>query len=361
MITISCIKENIFYVRINNLQKKKDRENILVRKVTVGCFDTKLHKYFYKRLLACMIILKNSKKFQEDYPNLFDDIIERKDDFANFPDSLEDLTKIDKYIKYKKNRIDNIEVSKPVAYLLFMLISFYNLNGLLNDFYIMFNRTFAYEKEQRVLQNWDSLLKDDFLLSMLIFGLDELGLSEDSSEYFESLQAKYIEKSNFYQKVIQEKELIVSKSFKKSVNVKEFLIEDDDKIRLRENEVFENLKNMTPKERAQTEELILSLFVFSISPKLRQEIEKKSYLSSQISSKSPKLQQEIEEKSHLSSQISSKPLSLEEAIQKTHLRKDLDEYQWIQPLEQAYRYIDNDIAALFANKDISCKLIPFFQ
>ena len=304
-----------------------------------------------------MIILKNSKKIQEYYPNLFDDIIERKDDFAKFPDSLEDLTKIDEYIKYKKNRIDNIEVSKPVAYLLFMLISFYNLNGLLNDFYLMFNRTFAYEKEQLVIQNLDSLLKDDFLLSMLIFGLDELGLYkdssecfeslqdelglyEDSSEYFESLQEKYIEKSNFYQKVIQEKELIVSGSFKKSVNTKEFLIKDDDKIRLRENEVFENLKNMTSEERKQTEELILSLFVFNISPKLRQEIEEKSYLSSQISSKS---------------------LSLEEAIQKTHLRKDLEEYQWIQPLEQAYRYIDQDIAALLANKDIPYKLIPFFS
>lgn len=340
MIPISCIKENIFYVHIKNQQIiREDSENKLVKKVTVGCFDTKAHKYFYRRLFACMIILKNSKKFQEDYPNLFEDIIERKDDFANFPDSLEDLTNIDKYINIKKNRIDNIEVSKPVAYLLFMLISFFNLNGLLNDFYLMFNRTFAYEKEQLVIQNFDSLLKDDFLLSMLIFGLDELGLHEDSSEYFESLQAKYIEKSNFYQKVIQEKELIVSKSFKNSVNIKEFLIKDDDKIRLRENEVFENLKNMTLEEKEQTEELILSLFVFNISPKLRQEIEEKSYLSSQISSKS---------------------LSLEEAIQKTHLRKDLEEYQWIQPLEQAYRYIDKDIVALFANKDISCKLIPFF-
>ena len=89
--------------RFKNQQKiKEGSENKLVKKVTVGCFDTKIDKYFYKRLLACMIILKNSKKFQEDYPNLFDDIIERKDDFANFPDSLEDLTKIDKYIKYKK-------------------------------------------------------------------------------------------------------------------------------------------------------------------------------------------------------------------------------------------------------------------
>lgn len=357
-ITIGVIKENIFYVHIKNQEKiKEDSENKLGRKVTVGYFGDKIHSYFYKRLFACMIILKNSKKIQEYYPNLFDDIIERKDDFAKFPDSLEDLTKIDEYIKYKKNRIDNIEVSKPVAYLLFMLISFYNLNGLLNDFYLMFNRTFAYEKEQLVIQNLDSLLKDDFLLSMLIFGLDELGLYkdssecfeslqdelglyEDSSEYFESLQEKYIEKSNFYQKVIQEKELIVSGSFKKSVNTKEFLIKDDDKIRLRENEVFENLKNMTSEERKQTEELILSLFVFNISPKLRQEIEEKSYLSSQISSKS---------------------LSLEEAIQKTHLRKDLEEYQWIQPLEQAYRYIDQDIAALLANKDIPYKLIPFFS
>lgn len=98
MIPISCIKENIFYVHIKNQQIiREDSENKLVRKVTVGCFDTKFHKYFYKRLFGCMIILKNSKKFQEDYPNLFEDIIERKDDFANFPDSLEDLTNIYKY------------------------------------------------------------------------------------------------------------------------------------------------------------------------------------------------------------------------------------------------------------------------
>ena len=334
-ITIREIKENIFYV---NERQNESKQGIMVRKVTVGNFNTKHNNSFYRRLLACIIILKSSKKIQKAYPELFEDIIKRLDK-EGFPDALDNLGKLDKYVKYNRNNIDDTQVPKPVAYLLFMLVSFYNLNGLLNDFYLMFNRTFAYEKEQLVIQKWDSLLKDDFLLSMLIFGLDELELFEDSSEYFESLQEKYIDKSNFYQDVIQEKKLIVSKSFERLVYTKEFLIKDEDKALLKENEVFDNLKKMTPEERKQTEELILSLFVFNISPKLRQEIEEKSYLSSQISSKS---------------------LSLVDAIKKTHVRKDLVEYQWIQPLEQAYRYIDEDIADCFVNKDIPYKLIPFF-
>lgn len=334
-ITIREIKENIFYV---NEKQKESKQGIMVRKVTVGNFNTKHNNYFYRRLLACIIVLKSSKKIQEDYHELFEDIIKRLDK-EGFPDALDNLSKLDKYVKYNRNNIDDTQVPKPVAYLLFMLISFYNLNGLLNDFYLMFNRTFAYKKEQLVIQKWDSLLKDDFLLSMLIFGLDELELFEDSSEYFESLQDKYIDKSNFYQDVIQEKKLIVSKFFEQSVNTKEFLIKDEDKALLKENEVFDNLKKMTPEERKQTEELILSLFVFNISPKLRQEIEEKSYLSSQISSKA---------------------LSLVDAIKKTHVRKDLEEYQWIQPLKQAYRYIDKDIADFFVNKDIPYELIPFF-
>lgn len=334
-ITIREIKENIFYV---NERQNESKQGIMVRKVTVGNFNTKHNNSFYRRLLACIIILKSSKKIQKAYPELFEDIIKRLDK-EGFPDALDNLRKLDKYVKYNRNNIDDTQVPKPVAYLLFMLVSFYNLNGLLNDFYLMFNRTFAYEKEQLVIQKWDSLLKDDFLLSMLIFGLDELELFEDSSEYFESLQEKYIDKSNFYQDVIQEKKLIVSKSFERLVNTKEFLIKDEDKALLKENEVFDNLKKMTPEERKQTEELILSLFVFNISPKLRQEIEEKSYLSSQISSKS---------------------LSLVDAIKKTHVKKDLEEYQWIQPLEQAYRYIDEDIADCFVNKDIPYKLIPFF-
>lgn len=253
---------------------------------------------------------------------------------------MDNLRKVDQYLKIRSNRIDKIEVPKSIAYLLFMLISFYNLNGLLNDYYLMFNRTFAYEKEQLVIQKWDSLLKDDFLLYMLIFGLDELELSENSSEFFESLQERYIEKSAFYQKVIQERELRVTKSFKKSVNIQEFLITDDDKTRLRENEVFENLKKMTAEERKQTEELILSLFIFNVSNELRQKIEEISYQGSQILGKQ---------------------LSLVKAIKKAQLNEDLIEYQRIQPLEQTYRYIDEDIASMFADKNIAYKLKPFFE
>ena len=159
-ITIREIKENIFYV---NEKQKESKQGIMVRKVTVGNFNTKHNNYFYRRLLACIIVLKSSKKFQEDYHELFEDIIKRLDK-EGFPDALDNLSKLDKYVKYNRNNIDDTQVPKPVAYLLFMLISFYNLNGLLNDFYLMFNRTFAYKKEQLVIQKWDSLLKDDFFI-----------------------------------------------------------------------------------------------------------------------------------------------------------------------------------------------------
>ncbi len=206
---------------------------------------------------------------------------------------------------------------------------------------MIFNRTFTYEKQQLEIQDWDSLIKDDFLLNMLIFGLDELELSENSEKYFESLQDKYIEKQKFYHQVIKSKELNVSSKLYRSIDVEKFLIEEKDKMILENNKLFDYLNEMTDEEREDTEKLILSLFVFEISDKLKQEIANRSILEEWVTSKK---------------------ISLPDALNKS--RKDgfnnLNEYQKLQPLEQIYRYIDEEIANILENKNISCKLKPFF-
>lgn len=342
-ITIREIKENIFYVyEYQSKLMDSDSGEKQGRKVRVGIFDNKIEKYFYRRLLACIIILKHSKEFQKYHSNIFENIITQVRNESYSPESLSNLQNIDSYMRFTRNNIDDIEISsKPVVYLLFILISFYNLNNLLNDFYLIFNRTFTYEKQQLEIQDWDSLIKDDFLLNMLIFGLDELELSENSEKYFESLQDKYIEKQKFYHQVIKSKELNVSSKLYRSIDVEKFLIEEKDKMILENNKLFDYLNEMTDEEREDTEKLILSLFVFEISDKLKQEIANRSILEEWVTSKK---------------------ISLPDALNKS--RKDgfnnLNEYQKLQPLEQIYRYIDEEIANILENKNISCKLKPFF-
>lgn len=342
-ITIREIKENIFYIyEYQSKLMDSDSGEKQGRKVRVGIFDNKIEKYFYRRLLACIIILKHSKEFQKYHSNIFENIITQVRNESYFPESLSNLQNIDSYMRFTRNNIDDIEISsKPVVYLLFILISFYNLNNLLNDFYLIFNRTFTYEKQQLEIQDWDSLIKDDFLLNMLIFGLDELELSENSEKYFESLQDKYIEKQKFYHQVIKSKELNVSSKLYRSIDVEKFLIEEKDKMILENNKLFDYLNEMTDEEREDTEKLILSLFVFEISDKLKQEIANRSILEEWVTSKK---------------------ISLPDALNKS--RKDgfnnLNEYQKLQPLEQIYRYIDEEIANILENKNISCKLKPFF-
>ena len=338
-VTIRDIKENIFYV-FKYQSKLKDGHygEKQVRKVRVGIFDKK-SDYFYKRLLACIIILKHSREFQKFHSDIFEDIIKEID----FPDSLNNLQNIDNYIEFTRNNIDDIEISsKPIVYLLFILISFYNLNDLLNDFYLIFNRTFTYEKQQLEIQSWDSLIKDDFLLNMLIFGLDELKSSATSQEYFESLQDKYIEKQMLYHQTINDRELSVSSQLYRSIDVEKFLIKEEDKIILENNKLFDYLNKMTDEEREDTEKLILSLFVFEVSDKLKQAIANRS----------------IQWK-----WITDKKISLREALDESRKAgfNHLNEYQTLQPLEQIYRYIDEDIATTFADKNISCKLEPLFQ
>ena len=266
-ITIREIKENIFYVyEYQSKLMDSDSGEKQGRKVRVGIFDNKIEKYFYRRLLACIIILKHSKEFQKYHSNIFENIITQVRNESYFPESLSNLQNIDSYMRFTRNNIDDIEISsKPVVYLLFILISFYNLNNLLNDFYLIFNRTFTYEKQQLEIQDWDSLIKDDFLLNMLIFGLDELELSENSEKYFESLQDKYIEKQKFYHQVIKSKELNVSSKLYRSIDVEKFLIEEKDKMILENNKLFDYLNEMTDEEREDTEKLILSLFLLLVA------------------------------------------------------------------------------------------------
>lgn len=337
-ITIREIKENIFYV---NERQKKSKKGIMVRKVTIGNFNTDHNKYFYRRLLACIIILKSSKKIQEDYPELFEDIIKRLDK-EGFPDALDNLSKLDKYVKYNRNNIDDTQVPKPVAYVLFMLTSFYNLNNLLNDFYVIFKRTFAYEKEQLQIQDWYSLVTDDFLLSILISGLDELELCENSLEYFQALQDKYIEKKEFYKQIILKQEPKKLAKFEQTVDLEEFFIEQENEALLETNEIFMSLKGMTPVDRKETEKLILSLFVFSISAELQEEIYTKTIHGKLITSKKLSLPDAIE--------------SIVESVE-----NNLLEYENFQPLEQVYRYIDEDIKTLFTEKNINCRLKPLLK
>lgn len=339
-ITIRDLKENIFFVhKFSTTLMDDNSQEKAVRKVRVGLMDNS-NEYFYRRLLACLIILNHSQEFQKYHSNFFEEIIKE----VSSPYPLSSLQSINDRINFNRENINALEIpSKPVAYLLFLLISFYNLNNLLNDFYKIFNRTFEYEKQQYEKQNWDSLIKDDFLLGMLIFGLDELELCGTSEDYFESLQDRYIEKQKFYHQVIEDNNLKVTSELYRSINVDDFLIEDGDRLILEGNELFTYLKNMTPKEKTQTEALILSLFVFQVSPELYQKIKKITIQGENFSSD--------DEESLCNALNNSRRAGL----------NDLSEYQKIQSLEKIYRYIDEDIATTFADKDISCKLKPFFQ
>lgn len=347
-ITIRDLKENIFYVhKLSTTLMDDNSQEKAVRKVRVGIMDN-INKYFYRRLLACIIILNHSREFQEKHSGIFEEIIKELDypDITNNLQNIDDYINsksIDDYINSNRRKLDAIDISsKPVTYLLFFLISFYNLNDLLRDFHKIFNRTFSYEKQVFDPQNWDSLIKDDFLLGMLIFGLDELELCETSKEYFESLQDRYIEKQKFYHQVIENNNLKVTSKLYRSINADDFLIEDGDRIILEGNELFTYLKNMTPKEKTQTEALILSLFVFQVSPELYQTIKEITIQGENFSSD--------DEESLCKALNNSRRPGL----------NDLIEYQKIQSLEKIYRYIDEEIATTFADKDIACKLKPFF-
>lgn len=347
-ITIRDIKENIFYVhKLSTTLMDDNSQEKAVRKVRVGIMDN-INMYFYRRLLACIIILHHSREFQEKHSGIFEEIIKELDypDITNNLKSIDDYINsksIDDYINSNRRKLDAIDISsKPVTYLLFFLISFYNLNDLLRDFHTIFNRTLSYEKQVFDPQNWDSLIKDDFLFSMLIFGLDELELSGTSEEYFESLQNRYVEKQKFYHQEIKSNNLKVTSKLYRSIDADIFLIED--RTILKENELFTYLKKMKSKEeRSEAEALRLSLFVFQVSPEFYQKIKEITIQGEDFSSDDEK--------------------SLCKALKKSRRAglNDLSEYQKIQSLEKIYRYIDEDIATTFADKDISCKLKPFFQ
>lgn len=339
-ITIQTLKENIFYVHQYFDRDNKDKQKIYGRRVRAGIFDTKINKYFYRRLLACMTILSHSKEFNTNYFDFFERNVKLLDSKnASLPDELSDLQKITEYVNFSSQKVDNITIpNRPIAYMLFMLISFYNINGLLNDFYIIFGRTLSYEKQQLEIQNWESLIKDDFLLQMLIFGLDELELCDNSEDYFKSLQDKFIEKQEFYLKYLESKKIQIHKSLYKSLYTPEFILTGD---ALSSNEVFDYLIKMSPEEKTLTKKMILDLFVFNISPTLLNHIENSSLLYPLTRANK---------------------ISLTEALQRSLVCPDLVEYQHLQVVEKKYRYIDEEINNLFSDdSSLQNILEPFDQ
>lgn len=164
-----------------------------------------------------------------------------------------------------------------------MLSSFFHLNDLLNDFYYIFGRKLIYEKEQFEKQTWESIIKDDFLFSILLFGLDNLidiqQTSKSSKDYFDNLIETYRKYQDYYLETITESGLPVKEHFKKALSA-ELAIEQQ--IVLNDNRFFDYIKDMGSEEIQRTKQIILSLFALTVSPELVDEIHNDSILRNPV-------------------------------------------------------------------------------
>ena len=238
---------------------------------------------------------------------------------------------VNKFAKFKV-RISRKEVpDRCIGYLVYMLSSFFHLNDLLDDFYYIFGRKLIYEKEQFSEQTWESIIKDDFLFSILLFGLDNLidiqQKSKSSKDYFDNLIKTYHKYKDYYLKTITESELPVKDKFKKELSA-ELAIEQQ--IVLNDNRFFDYIKDMGSEEIQRTKRIILSLFALTVSPELVNEKHNDSILRNQIRNDD---------------------ISIDRAlIYLFTSSRDLEEYQKFELENKHYHYINPSI--LLSLKDV---------
>ena len=273
-ITFQDIIDNLFFVH------KKFNKQTNTRKVVIYNNDS-YNKItaIRNRLLSSVVILCFSREFTTHYEEVLDwfDFYENQGKKQTTPKH------VNKFAKFKVC-INSQEVpDRCIGYLVYMLSSFFHLNDLLNDFYYIFGRKLIYEKEQFEKQTWESIIKDDFLFSILLFGLDNLidiqQTSKSSKDYFDNLIETYRKYQDYYLETITESGLPVKEHFKKALSA-ELAIEQQ--IVLNDNRFFDYIKDMGSEEIQRTKQIILSLFALTVSPELVDEIHNDSILRNPV-------------------------------------------------------------------------------
>lgn len=273
-ITFQDIIDNLFYVHIRFNEQMNTRQVVIYNNDS----DNK-NKCIQKRLLSSLVILCFSREFTTHY----EEVLDWFDFSKNEGKKQNTLKHVNKFAEFKV-RIKSKEVpDRCIGYLVYMLSSFFHLNDLLDDFYYIFGRKLTYEKEQFEIQTWESIIKDDFLFSILLFGLDNLidiqQTSKSSKDYFDNLIETYRKYQDYYLETITESGLPVIERFKKALSA-ELAIEQQ--IVLNDNHFFDYIKDMDSEEIQRTKQIIFSLFALTVSPKLVDEIHNDSILRNQI-------------------------------------------------------------------------------
>ena len=247
---------------------------------------------------------------------------------------------VNKFAKFKVP-INRQEVpDRCIGYLVYMLSSFFHLNDLLNDFYYIFGRKLVYEKQQFEEQTWESIIKDDFLFSMLLFGLDNLIIiqktSKSSKEYFDNLITTYSKYQKVYLDTIIDSKLPVKDSFNRELKAK---LEVEEQVVLNDNSYFDYIIDMNSKEIQRTKQIILSLFALTASPELVKK---------------------IHEDSILRTQIKEGVVTIDQALDFLFLQsRNLDEYQKFALENKNYHYINSAIASSLKDVVSDRILSPF--
>ena len=227
IITFQDIIDNLFYVHIKYNKQTNTRKVVVYNNDSANKMSS-----IQKRLLSSVIILCFSQEFTTHYKKVRDLF----DFYENQGNELTTPKHVNKFAKFKVP-INRQEVpDRCIGYLVYMLSSFFHLNDLLNDFYYIFGRKLVYEKQQFEEQTWESIIKDDFLFSMLLFGLDNLIIiqktSKSSKEYFDNLITTYSKYQKVYLDTIIDSKLPVKDSFNRELNAK---LEVEEQVVLNDN------------------------------------------------------------------------------------------------------------------------------
>lgn len=273
-ITFQDIIDNLFYIHEDYNKQTNTRKVVIYNNDS----DNK-NKAIRNRLLSSLVILCFSREFTTHYEKVLDwfDFYENQGKKQTTPKHVNEFAEF-------KVCINRQEVpDRCIGYLVYMLSSFFHLNDLLVDFYYIFGRKLTYEKEQFEKQTWESIIKDDFLFSILLFGLDNLidiqKTSKSSKDYFDNLIKTYRKYQDYYLETITESRLPVEANFKEALKA-ELAIEQQ--IVLNDNRFFDFIKDMGSEEIQRTKQIILSLFALTVSPELVDEIHNDSILRNQV-------------------------------------------------------------------------------
>lgn len=274
IITFQDIIDNLFYVHKIYDKQTNTRKVVIFNNLS----ENKINA-IQNRLLSSFVILCFSQEFTTHYAEVKEWFYfhENQGNSLTIPKNIKSIA------RFRVN-INSMEVpDRCIGYLVYMLSSFFHLNDLLTDFYYIFGRKLTYEKEQFEKQTWESIIRDDFLFSILLFGLDNIidiqKNSKTSKDYFDNIISTYRKYQSYYLETIAESELPVKNKFKNELRAE---LAIGQLTELYDNQYFDYIKEMSVEEIQKTKQIIWSLFALTVSPELVDEIHSDSILRTQI-------------------------------------------------------------------------------